>query len=207
MIRDFRKVMIKNIIFDVGRVLVDVRWDEIMQELGFEGELLKRVSNATVCSDTWGEYDRGKWSDEEILNTFITNAPDLEREIRLFMEHEHESIKEFPYAKDWVKSFKDKGYHCYILSNYPRRIYENTCQERGYEEFVDGAVYSYQVHMIKPEPVIYQTLLKRYGLVPEECVFIDDNLANIEAARKLGIHAIHFNTRQNTEQELQKLGV
>lgn len=199
--------MIKNIIFDVGKVLVDVCWDEIMQELGFEGEILTRVSNATVRSDTWSEYDRGKWSDEEILDAFIANAPELEREIRLFMEHEPETIREFPYAKDWVKSFKDKGYRCYILSNYPRITYENTCQERGFEEFVDGAIYSYQVHMIKPEPMIYQTLLERYGLCPEECVFIDDKLANVEAARKLGIHAIQFKTKEYTERELEKLGV
>ena len=199
--------MIKNIIFDVGRVLVEVRWNEVMQELGFEGNLLKMVSDATVYSATWGEYDRSSQRDEDILATFVKNAPELEHEIRLFMEHEFETIRKFDYAEDWIQSFKEKGYYCYILSNYPRNTYEKTKHERVYEQFVDGMIYSYQVQQIKPEPEIYLTLLAKYGLVPEECVFLDDNLVNVEAARRLGIHAIQFTTKEEAERELRKYGV
>ena len=199
--------MIKNIIFDVGNVLVEVRWDEVMQELGFEGEVLKRVSEATVRSDIWSDYDRSLRSDEEILASFVANEPELEREIRLFMEHESDTIRRFPYAREWVKSFRDNGYHCYILSNYPRTTHEKTRDERDYEEFVDCAIYSCQVQLIKPEPEIYQTLLTRYGLIADECVFLDDNIMNVKAARKLGIYAIQFTTKEAAEQELRKLGV
>lgn len=199
--------MIKNIIFDAGNVLVEVRWNEVMQELGFERELLQRVSEATVSSNTWREYDRSLLSYEEILALFIANSPELEREIRLFMKHEPETIRKFPYAREWVKNFRDNGYNCYILSNYPRHCYEKTYTERLYEEFINGAVYSCQVQLVKPETEIYQTLLKRYELIPEECVFLDDNLANVDAARKLGIHAIQFTTKEESERELRKLGV
>lgn len=199
--------MIKNIIFDVGRVLVEVRWEEVMRELGFEGELLKRLSDATVHSATWSEYDRSSQCDEEILAAFIANAPELEHEIRLFMEHEFETIRKFYYAEDWVRNFKEKGYRCYILSNYPRNTYQKTEQERLYEQFVDGMIYSYQVQLIKPEPEIYQMLLVRYGLVPEECIFLDDKRENVEAARKLGIHAIQFTTKEEAERELRMYGV
>lgn len=199
--------MIKNIIFDVGQVLVKVRWLEVMQELGFDKEMTERVANATVRSSAWGEYDRSLRSYEDILAEFISNDPEVEKEIRLFMEHEAESIREFPYAKEWVKSFKGKGYKCYVLSNYPKRTFEMTRSERFFEEYMDGAVYSCDVQMIKPEKEIYQTLLENYDLIPEECVFIDDNLANVEAAKKLQIHAIPFTTKENAEQELEKLGV
>ena len=199
--------MIKNIIFDVGNVLVQVRWDEVMKDIGFEGEVLHRVSEATVRSKMWYEYDRSLLSDEEILSAFIAHAPDLEKEIRLFMDHGSETIREFPYAREWVKSFHDKGYHCYILSNYPRTSYENTKSERTYEEFMDGVLYSYQVQMVKPEAEIYHTLLQKFGLNPGECVFLDDNLANVEAAKKLGIHAILFTTKAEAERELRQLGV
>lgn len=199
--------MIKNIIFDAGNVLVQIRWEEVMQELGLEGEVLKRVSGATVRSNMWKEYDRSACSDEEIIASFISNDPELEREIRLFMEHESEAIVEFSYAREWVKSFRDNGYHCYILSNYSKSTHERTKDERGYEEYVEGAIYSWQVQVVKPEPEIYQTLIARYGLVPQECVFLDDNLMNVEAARKIGIHAIHFTTKEEAEVELSKLGV
>lgn len=199
--------MIKNIIFDVGQVLVKVRWLEVMQELGFPESTIEQVANATVRSGTWSEYDRSLRSYEDILAEFISNNPQVEKEILLFMEHEAESIREFPYAKEWVKSFKDKGYKCYVLSNYPKRTFEKTCSERSFETYMDGTVYSYAVQMIKPEKEIYQTLLEKYDLIPEDCVFIDDNLANVEAAKRLQIHAIPFTTKENVEQELEKLGI
>lgn len=199
--------MIKNIIFDAGNVLVEIRWEEVMRELGFEGDILKRVSAATVRSDTWKEYDRSACSDEELIASLVAKDPELEREIRLFMEHESEAIVGFSYAKEWVKSFKDNGYNCYILSNYSRTTHEKTRDERGYEEYIDGGIYSWQVQVVKPEPEIYQRLLSRYGLIPEECVFLDDNLLNVETARRLGIHAIHFTTKEEAELELRKLGV
>ena len=199
--------MIKNIIFDAGNVLVEIRWNEVMRELGFEGEVLKRVCEATVRSDMWKEYDRSACSNEELIATFVANAPEVEREIRLFMEHESEAIVAFSYAKEWVKSFKDNGYNCYILSNYSKLTHERTKAERGYEEYIDGGIYSWQVQLVKPEPEIYQMLLTRYELIPEECVFLDDNLMNVEEARKHGIHAIHFTTKEEAEVELRKLGV
>ena len=199
--------MIKNIIFDVGQVLVKVRWLEVMQELGFDKDTIEQVANATVRSRTWSEYDRSLRSYEELLAEFISNNSEMEKEIRLFMEHEKEAIREFPYAKEWVKKFKDKGYRCYVLSNYPKRTFEMTCSERSFEQYMDGTIYSYAVQMIKPEKEIYQTLLESYDLIPEECVFLDDNLANVEAARKIGIRALHFQTKEEAEEQLRQLGV
>ena len=199
--------MIKNIIFDVGKVLVEVRWQEVMRELGFDEATVELVANATVCSSAWGEYDRSKLPYEEMLKKFVMNNPTVEKEIRLFMKHEKEAIREFPYAREWVKTFHDKGYKCYVLSNYPKGTFENTREERSFEEFMDGAVYSFQVQMIKPEKEIYQVLLKRYNLMPAESVFIDDNLTNVEMARELGMYAIHFQTKDETEEELKQLGM
>lgn len=199
--------MIKNIVFDAGYVLVDVQWIEVMKKLGFGDEVIKRVCAATVGSHIWKEYDRSACTDEELITSFVANDSEMEREIRLFMEHESEAIVGYSYAKDWVKSFKDNGYNCYILSNYSRSTHEKTKAERSYEEYIDGAIYSWQVQRVKPEPEIYQMLLERYGLIPQECVFMDDNVMNVEVARELGIHAIHFTTKEDAEVELRKLGV
>ena len=61
--------------------------------------------------------------------------------------------------------------------------------------------------MIKPQPEIYDLLIERYQLVPEECVFLDDTLPNVEAARRAGMHAIHFKNREQALEELKALGV
>ncbi len=74
-------------------------------------------------------------------------------------------------------------------------------------EIVDGAVFSFEVQATKPEPEIYEALLEKYGLDPTECVFIDDNRANIVAANQLGMATIHFHTKSQAQEELKSLGV
>lgn len=199
--------MIKNIIFDVGMVLVDFSWERVFEELGFSGDTFEEVADATVRSEVWNEYDRSRMSDEEILNGFIANAPCQEENIRLFWEHVGDTISCFAYSHEWIKEWKSKGYGCYILSNYARRTYELTKEELSFEELMDGVLFSYQVQQIKPDAEIFETLLKKFELKPEECVFLDDNARNVEAARKMGIHAIQFTTKEEAVKELKKLGV
>lgn len=74
-------------------------------------------------------------------------------------------------------------------------------------EQVDGAVFSYEVQTVKPEPEIYQALFQKYDLDPVECVFLDDNRKNIIAANELGMATIHFHTKSQAEEELKSLGV
>ena len=199
--------MIQNIIFDVGMVLVDFCWQKVLEDLGFEGEVKERVAAATVGSPVWGEYDRSRMSDDEILAALIANDPEMEREIRLFWEHNSETIRCYPYAEAWVREWKEKGYRCYILSNYSRRTYELTKKELPFEPLMDGALFSFQVRQVKPERVIYETFLMKFGLKPEECVFLDDSPANIAAAEELGIRGVRFTTREAAMEELKRLGV
>jgi putative hydrolase of the HAD superfamily len=199
--------MIKNIIFDVGRVLVEVNWLQVMKDLGFDGETLERVSKATVFSPAWLEYDASVLPYEELLKKFIANDPEMKEQILLFMEHEQDAIREFSYANEWVKSFKDKGYGCYILSNYPKRTFEISMGERSFEEHMDGAIYSWQVKVSKPNREIYEILLDRYGLKAEECLFMDDTARNLEVAKEFGIHTILFTDKEEAEEELKKIGI
>ncbi len=199
--------MMKHIIFDVGMVLADFSWERLFGRLGIQGSDFERVADATVRSAVWGDYDRSLLKDEEILNRFIANDPEEEKYIRLFWENIKDSISCFPYADTWVKSLREKGYGCYVLSNYPRRTYELTKEKLTFEKHMNGLLYSFQVQQIKPEPEIFQTLLTRFGLAAQECVFMDDNLKNVEAAKKLGIHAILFTTKEEASQKLCGLGV
>lgn len=197
--------MIKNIIFDVGMVLVDFCWEKVMHKLGFSGELFERLADATVRSKAWRDYDRSLISDEEVLAALIANAPELEDKIRLFWDHTADTIACYPYAEEWIRSIREKGYRCYILSNYSERTYDLTREELPFLELMDGVIFSWQVKQIKPEPDIYRTLLERYQLKPEECVFLDDSPDNVNAARSVGMHAIHFTGKEMAEKELEKL--
>lgn len=199
--------MIKNIIFDIGNVLVGFTWKEFYAGFGYEGEMLERLAAATVRSSMWDEVDRGVLSDEELVEGFIRNDPALERDLRLIFRDIHGMITKFEYAVPWVKSLRDAGYRCYYLSNFSRKVHADCGEALGFLEYMNGGIFSYRDRLIKPDAEIYELLLARYGLEAEECVFMDDTKKNLLPAEKLGIHTILFQDREQAVSELEKLGV
>ncbi|MCI9525468.1 MAG: HAD family phosphatase [Lachnospiraceae bacterium] len=199
--------MIKNVVFDVGKVLVEFDWQGYLEALGFSPEIYEKVADATVRSELWNEFDRSKMSDEEILEGFLAGAPECKEEILRFWDNIGSCIKCYDYAASWIQALQEKGYGVYLLSNYPRRIYFQSIHELSFVELVDGAVFSFEVQATKPEPGIYEALLEKYQLQPTECVFVDDLRTNIIAANHLGMATIHFHTKSQAEEELRSLGV
>lgn len=199
--------MIKNIVFDVGNVLVE--WDpgKALHDLGIDGDIMDAVLDATVRSDVWNESDRSTLSDEELLSRMIGNAPQYEREIKLLWDHVQLAIWQFHYSRPWIDQLKKNGYHVYILSNYSKHAYEKTIDALSFLEDVDGALFSYEVHQVKPEPEIYRSLLQKFHLNAAECVFLDDRKENIEAAKQQGISSIQFHSYEQAVLELQEYGV
>lgn len=195
--------MIKNIIFDVGKVLVEWNPQSAFRKLGFDEKTQQAVAEATIHSADWNEYDRSVLSDEEQLAFFIRKAPEYGEQIRLFWKNIGLSIRQFEYAKPWIKELKEQGFHIYILSNYARWTYANTTEALSFLDEVDGQVFSFEVHQIKPEPEIYQTIISKYKLIPSECVFIDDRLENLVAAEAAGIKTIHFTNKAKAAQKLE----
>lgn len=199
--------MIKNIIFDVGKVLVEWEPEQAMARLGMDAATVDAVADATVRTKDWDEADRGALTPEELLLHFIEKAPEYEKEIRNFWEHIGMAIYQYDYVKEWMRALKEQGYHLYILSNYGAWTYEHTKEALSFVKDVDGALFSFQVKQIKPEPEIYRTLLARYDLKAEECVFLDDRAENIEGAKACGIHGIRFTSFEQAKQSLREYGV
>ncbi|MGN0506161.1 MAG: HAD family hydrolase [Lachnospiraceae bacterium] len=198
--------MIKNIVFDIGNVLAHFRWQELLHDLGMTGEVFESVADATVRNTgMWNEFDRGVLDDEEIIKGCIDSAPQYEKEIRLLFANVKDIVLEYPYAKPWITELKERGFRVYLLSNYGKTSYEQGSKGFSFLPLVDGAVISYEVKHIKPEPEIYTELFQKYGLKPEECVFFDDREENIEAACTLGMHGIVFTSREKAGRELEKL--
>lgn len=203
-----RYTMITTIIFDMGNVLIDFRWEKLFEEMGFTGEKFDRMAKATVLSPIWNECDRGVWSDDEIFDAFVANDPELKEDIRSLMYDNFTGfLKKFDYTDDWLDSLKAKGYKIYILSNFSRRSFEECPDELDYVSKADGAVISCYVKMIKPEPGIYRHILDTYDIDPKEAVFIDDNPDNIAAAEKFGITGILFTGLESAKKQLKELGV
>lgn len=199
--------MIRNIIFDIGNVLVDFCWADFLKTKGFDEAMIDRIAKASILTETWNELDRGVWTEEELLDGFVKNDPEIEKELRLAFGNITGIVRLRDYACDWVKELKAKGYQVYYLSNYGLKTRRETAEDLIFMPLMDGGIMSYEVKLIKPSFEIYERLLETYRLKAEECVFLDDTLRNVEAARKVGMEAIQFTTKEAAVEQLLALGV
>ena len=197
--------MIKNVIFDVGKVLVEYDPDSYMERLGFDLKTRQAVNQAMFQNPLWEESDRGKLSTEELLEKFIFNDKEYKEEITKAYQTVGNTIELFPYSVAWIKELKQRGYRVYILSNYAEITYEQTKEKMEFLPYVDGAVFSFQCKWIKPEREIYEELCRKYSIEPRESVFLDDRLDNIEQARNLGFFGIQFESYEQAVRELEPI--
>ena len=197
--------MIKNIIFDIGNVLTDFRWEDFLKEKGITGEEFDKVAKISVRGPYWQEFDRGIWSDEQILESFISLEPEMEETIHRAFDNISGIVVIRDYACEWIKSLKESGYKVYYLSNFSKKAEAECPESLEFIELMDGGILSYKDKLIKPDHAIYELLLSRYGLKADECVFFDDMEANVKAANELGIHGIQFIDKKTAEEQLLKL--
>ncbi|MEE3392103.1 MAG: HAD-IA family hydrolase [Lachnospiraceae bacterium] len=197
--------MIKNVIFDLGGVMIDFDFARFMEGFGIKGRKNDRMMDVLFEHGVWRSIDKGTLKFAEACRAAIEIAPDLEPEFRLIFEHVNESFPLMPYAQAFLLAVKEAGYRVYILSNYGEEGF-NYVKER-YELFkhVDGMVISYQIHGLKPHDEMYQAILKKYSLDPEECLFIDDKPENIEGARSNGIEGIVAGTTEDVMESFMKI--
>ena len=197
--------MIRKIIFDIGNVLSAFRWEGFLADKGFDKEMIDRIGNASVRTDAWYEFDKGVYSDEEVVELFVKNDPEIAAEIHKAFDYVEGMVELYPYTMDWINGFKTDGYKVYYLSNFSYKA-ETQCPESlSFLPIMDGGILSYTVKMTKPDPKIYELLLSTYDLKAEECIFIDDTLRNVEAAEKLGIHGVRFTSQKEADAKVRKL--
>ncbi len=199
--------MIRNVIFDIGNVLTDFRWEQFLQDKGFDGEMIGRIARASVQSPVWNELDRGEWSDQKLMEEFVRLDPEIEDELYRAYGNIQGMVTKRDYAIPWIKELKEKGCRVYYLSNFSRKAYAECSDALDFIPCTDGGILSFQDRVIKPDERIYRLLLSRYQLKAEECVFLDDTPVNVEAARKLGFAGIVFRTKKQAQEELRALGV
>ena len=198
--------MINTIIFDIGMVLVDFCWRDMLHGFGLEGDAFETVANATVHNPAWEEFDKGTMTTEEVIDIFAKSAPEYRRYIEQIFEDPTKMIAQYDYAKPWIKELKEHGYKVYILSNWSKPTYEACLDnELDFLPLVDGAVFSFQEHLIKPDVQIYETICKRYNINPSEAVFLDDRLANTLGAKEAGLHTILFESYEQGKKELEAI--
>lgn len=197
--------MIKNIVFDIGNVLVEFGWKKFFENFKIPEEDLTKIYKATVGDPAWNEIDRGLISDEEVLEIFVQNDPSEEMWLRKIFTNINGMLIQYDYAKDWIGDLQSKGFKVYCLSNMSHKACRECAESMDFLPSLDGYVLSCEVNLCKPEPGIYQALFDKYNLVPGECVFIDDLPRNIEMAKNLGMNTILFKGKEEADAELAEI--
>ena len=184
--------MIKTIIFDIGGVLIGYDWTAyLMKEFNGDEELVERIKENVFGEHKWDEVDRGVLSDEELLASFTKNAPDIAKEITHFWETCGDALWQYDFAKDWIKELKSRGYQVLYLSNWSYHLRKLAAKQMDFLPLLNGGVFSCEEKLIKPDHAIYERIIEKYNLKPEECVFIDDSERNVIGARECGLYAVH----------------
>lgn len=197
--------MIRNIVFDIGNVLVDYCWQDHIAHYGFTGEKADRIAHAMMLGPDWKELDRGVLRDEEFRRLLISKAPELEQEILLLMSDLSTLARRRKGSIPWIQDLKARGYHTYYLSNYGEQVRRDTADSLDFMKEMDGGIMSYEVHQIKPDAEIFHTLLDRYGLKAEESIFLDDTNINVDAACGVGMKGLLVESQEQAIRDLNAL--
>lgn len=191
--------MIRNMVFDIGNVLMDFRWKEYMRSLFGEDETLIQTINQGIWHNgCWAAMDKGEMDDAATLRSAVAFAPQYEKEIKLTLDSVAHAFHKFKYSIPWIQELKRMGLNVYYLSNYSAFSVAANPDVLDFIPYMDGGVFSFEVKAVKPEPEIYRCLCDKYGLKPEDCLFTDDVPANVNGAQACGFQGIVFEGYEKT---------
>lgn len=201
--------MIKNVIFDLGRVLINFDPETYLEEIGLDKKTKNIYLNDIFKGDEWLDLDKGIITEEQAIIKISAKGNIKEKEVRKILDARIAFFTELSLNSPLVKKVKDNGYKLYILSNFPKIPFEVLFKKYEFFKNFDGGVVSYEkgVNAIKPNPKIYDILLSKYNLFPTETVFIDDTLVNIEKAEEYGIIGIHLPDHTELRKKLIEKGL
>lgn len=199
--------MIKNIVFDLGDVLLEFNPEKHLAQRYPDPTMCRRLNNIIFQSDLWIELDRGTITAGEALAAICRRYPDLKKEIDLVFSDWESMLLPIEGSIAILKELKTAGYNLYALSNFHLAAYEKVYQLYDFFQLFDGLVVSAKIKRIKPEQEIYQYLLEKHNLKAGESLFIDDREENLKPARKIGFKTIHFSEPLELREALTAMNI
>lgn len=199
--------MIKNVIFDLGGVLINTDPSEYLRKYGYDEEKFKALLGAIWSDSIWTEMDLALYdSFEDMIEVYVSRHRELENELRSFFAGNwFEVYSVFKDTLSFYNEICDRGYNVFLLTNFSKEGYDYISNKFGFFKRAEGAVVSSHIRIAKPDMRIYKHLLETYNLNPVECVFVDDSAANIKAAKELGMHGIVYNGIESLRSEFKMI--
>lgn len=194
--------MIKNIIFDLGNVLLNFKPLEYLSKKIPEKHCAHQIYEEIFKSSEWLMLDRGVITESEAIDRICDRNKVKSQLIRDLMDDWYQMLTPIEGVVEVLKELKRKGYRTYFLSNFHLLAFEDVTRRYDFFKSFDGGIVSYKEKLMKPEKNIYDKLMTTYEINSQESIFIDDTRENIEGAAKLGFETILFTTACELREKL-----
>ena len=182
--------MIKNIIFDLGNVLISFKPSEYFDKKNYPRSIKATILSDIFGSKEWLMLDNGEISTPEAIDAIATKSSLSKKEIAHIFNLRTDLMFPLDSNVRLLPELKKRGFRLYYLSNFPLDIFEEVRSGYYFFKYFDGGLISAEAKFSKPDIGIYNILNKKYSLVPKECLFIDDIEVNVRAAQALGMKGI-----------------
>lgn len=196
--------MINNIIFDLGRVLINWEPEKYMKKVFDENTtsfLLEKIFN----TNDWNLMDKGVIDEQTLWENKLNQYPEYKKEIEHMKNKVLDLLTPIEENAKLLYILKEKGYNLYILSNFSKIAFQKVYEKYDFFKLFDGMIISSHVKSIKPEDEIYKILIEKYKINPAESLYIDDKIENIKAGEKFGFKTIHLEKPEDLKDKLSKI--
>jgi putative hydrolase of the HAD superfamily len=195
-----------NIVFDLGGVVVAWKPDDIVSRAFADPRERQLARREIIGHRDWLALDRGDLSVDDVVKRGAERTGLSESSLRLLIDAVPPSLVPDVDVINLLHRLKANGNTLYCLSNMPKLSIEHLERAHSFWHLFDGIVISSRVGFCKPEPEIYAHLLAAHALRPAETIFVDDVIANLQAAERFDIRTIHFRSAAQCAAELKRLG-
>ena len=187
-------ILIKNIVFDMGKVLVGYEAMPVCEQYIEDPQDRQRVCTTVFVSPEWVLLDMGVIPEEDAIVRMCSRVPErLHESVSQCMAHWHEyNMWTMTQMEPLIRDLKSRGFGIYLCSNASMRLLECYQEKLPAIDCFDGILFSAEVECMKPQKEMYQHLFERFSLKPEECYFIDDLKLNIDGAKACGMDGYCF---------------
>ena len=197
--------MIKNVIFDLGNVLISFIPSEYLKKKNYPSNIRNTIINDVFRSEEWKKLDNGDITVPEAIDSIVLKSALSREEIALVFNFRTDIMFPLDDNVRLLPELKKHGFRLYYLSNFPLDSFEEVKNDYFFFRYFDGGIISAEVKLSKPDIRIYSYILNKYGLLAEESVYIDDIEENIVAAEKTGMLGLLTNGSVKISTELGRV--
>lgn len=197
--------MIKNIVFDLGNVLISFKPFEFLEKNHYPENIVTKILSDIFGSKEWLMLDNGDINTSEGIDAIALKSSLKKEEIAHIFNLRTEMMYPLDQNVRLLPELRKHGFRLYFLSNFPLDIFEEIKTGYYFFRYFDGGVISSEVKFSKPDKRIFEILLDKYSLIPGECLFIDDIEINVQAAEVSGMKGLITFGSENIAKEISEV--